>query len=317
MIILGFVVDDDGRFVDFAADTDDVAADDGGRITRWNRLRVGSRVALVGPHRRSRSGRRICSTGLCPAWGLLTNCAGLCRGARPVQRIRGSGKASYVRKLEVLRWLQAANELPHGADVDEPPGTIFLVHGVFVSLAHEAERTHLRLGEVLEGSRKPPCLAEMELHTAGILIPSPDHLFFFFALALGQNVRHNDHRGEEQNGDEEDDYEQSISTLVALRCRLWKSGFHWDCGAPCSSRMAVPRRPEETSSNSRLALPTFRMRKRLRRSSPSATTCTSSPSVKKARRALPLGTVPYPKNFIGSFGGSGGGGGSEVTPDGS
>src|SRR5438094_22227 len=26
----------------------------------------------------------------------------------------------------------------------------------------------------------------MELHTAGILIPSPAHLFFFFALALGQ-----------------------------------------------------------------------------------------------------------------------------------
>src|SRR6266436_2583466 len=77
--------------------------------------------------------------------------------------------------------------------------------------------------------------------------------------------------------------------------------------------MAVPRRPEETSSNSRLALPTFRMRKRLSRSSPSATTCTSSPSVKKARRALPLGTVPKPKNFNGSVGGGGGGGGSEAT----
>ena len=119
-----------------------------------------------------------------------------------------------------MRWLQAANQLSRGADIDKPPGTIFLVHGVFVSLAHEAERTQLRLGEVVEGGRKPPCLAEMELHSADILIPAPDHFFFFFAPALGQNVRRDDHRGEEQKSDEEDDYEQSISTLAALPYRL-------------------------------------------------------------------------------------------------
>jgi len=30
--------------------------------------------------------------------------------------------------------------------------------------------------------------AVVELHTAGVLLPAPDHLFFFFAPALGQDV---------------------------------------------------------------------------------------------------------------------------------
>src|SRR5260370_39996075 len=112
--------------------------------------------------------------------------------------IGGSAHGPRSSIQEVLMGsFQASKQLSSGAEIDKPPGTIFLVHGVFVSLAHEAERTQLRLGEVVEGGRKPPRLAEMELHSADILIPSPDHLLFSFALALGQNVRHDDHRGEE------------------------------------------------------------------------------------------------------------------------
>src|SRR5207249_3700305 len=212
------------------------------------------------------------STERCPARALLAKSAGLGRGARSVQCTRGSAHAPYLRKLEILGRLQAAHELSRWPHINEPPGAVFLVHGVFVNLAHEAECAHLRRREVLEGGRKPPHFAEIELYSAGVLLPSPNHLFFFFAPSLGQDVWHNHHRGNQQNGDQEDDYEQSISTLAALPCRLWTSGVHEEGGAPCSSRMAVPRRPEETSSNSRFALPTFRIRKRLSKSSPSATT---------------------------------------------
>lgn len=143
-IVLGFVVDDDGRLVDLAADTDDIAADDGRGIAGRDGLRIGSRVALIGRNGRSSGGRRICagsrSARLCPTRALLTNRAGLCRGARPGQGIRGSAYTACLGKPEVLLGrLQAANELSRSADVDEPPRTIFLVHGIFVGLAHEAE----------------------------------------------------------------------------------------------------------------------------------------------------------------------------------
>ena len=53
-------------------------------------------------------------------------------------------------------------------------------------------------------------------------------------------------------------------------------------------------RPVEISSNSRFAFPILMMRKRFNSTSPSPKTYTSSPSVKKARREVPLGTVPKP-----------------------
>ena len=40
-IIFGFVVDDDGRLVDLAANADDVTADDGGSIASRNCLWIG------------------------------------------------------------------------------------------------------------------------------------------------------------------------------------------------------------------------------------------------------------------------------------
>src|SRR5712692_11566788 len=166
---------------------------------------------------------------------------------------------------------ETSNQLTSGPYIDKSPGTIFLVHGIFVGLAHEAKRTELWLGQIVEGSRKPPHLAVVELHAAGVLLPAPDHLFFFFAPAFGQDARREHRRGNEQERGEEDDQEQSISMLAAPPCRSWTSSVHADGGAPCSSRLAVPRSPEETSSYSRLALPILRIRKRFSKSSPSAT----------------------------------------------
>jgi len=39
-IIFGFIVNDDGSFVDLAADTDDIAADNGRRIAKRYLLRI-------------------------------------------------------------------------------------------------------------------------------------------------------------------------------------------------------------------------------------------------------------------------------------
>ena len=153
-----------------------------------------------------------------------------------------------MRKLQVLRGFQASNELPSGADVDESPGSILFVHGIFVGLAHEPERANLRFGEVIQRSRKVAHLAVIELHATGVLLPAPDHLFFFFAFAFRQDVRRDRYRGNEQERDEEDDHEQGVSTLAAFRCRSWALGVHAEGGAPCSSRAAVPWSPEETSS---------------------------------------------------------------------
>src|SRR5205807_1331967 len=117
-------------------------------------------------------------------------------------------------------------------------------------------------------------------------------LFLSFTTPFGQNIRCKDHRGKEHKGSQEDDQEERVTTLAALPCRSLVSSFHWDGGAACSSRLAVPRSPVEISSYSRLALPILRMRKRFSKSSPSPTMKTSSPSVKKARRDRLLGTVP-------------------------
>src|SRR5256885_13331319 len=48
---------------------------------------------------------------------------------------------SYLRKLEILGRLQAAHELSRWSHINEPPGTVFLVHGVFVNLARSEEHT--------------------------------------------------------------------------------------------------------------------------------------------------------------------------------
>src|SRR5260370_40229632 len=89
--------------------------------------------------------------------------------------------------------------------------------------------------------------------------------------ALPISLAYFNHGGNKQERGEEDHHEESISTFTALVCRSWACGVHADGGAACSSRLAVPRSPEETSSYSRLVLPILRMRKRFSRTAPSAT----------------------------------------------
>src|SRR6266566_439178 len=172
------------------------------------------------------------------------------------------------------------------------PPTPMIFPPMIVGVAPEAERTQLRFGEIVEGSRKAPHLAVVEFYAARVLLSAPNHFFLFFTAAFRENVRCNDHRGKEQESAKENYQEESVATFPALPCRFLASSAHADGGAACSSTMAVPRSREEISSYSRLALPILRMRKRFSKSSPSPTTYTSSPSLKKARRVVPLGTVP-------------------------
>src|SRR6267143_2911360 len=142
VIVPGFIVDDNRRLADLAADPDDIATDDRGSIAGRGSLRIGSRVALVGPYGSSGSGRWICAgccTGRRSTKALLTNRAGLCRGAKSVQCIPAVADSAGLEKLNILPGFEASNQLAGGPYIDKPPGTIFFVHGVFVGLAHEAE----------------------------------------------------------------------------------------------------------------------------------------------------------------------------------
>lgn len=75
-ILLGFVVDDDGRLVDLAADSDDVPADNRRRITERCGLRRVARNVLIRSYRRageaSGSRARSQATGLCSGLAWLT-----------------------------------------------------------------------------------------------------------------------------------------------------------------------------------------------------------------------------------------------------
>src|SRR5258708_8272039 len=151
------------------------------------------------------------SGGRRPALARLPACAGLTNSSwltkRPglpwnawsIQCIRGSADSSGLGKLEILVRLEASDQLTRGPDIDKPPRAVFFVHGVFVGLAHEADGTQLRLGEVVEGSRKPPHLAAVEPHAAGVLLPAPDHLFFFFTAALLPHLPPHPPTGNNQN----------------------------------------------------------------------------------------------------------------------
>src|SRR6266704_1429011 len=95
----------------------------------------------------------------------------------------------------MLPRLEASDQLTRGPYVDKPPGTVFFVHGVFVGLSHEAEGTHFWFGEIVKGSWKTSHFAVIEFYAAGVLLAAPDHLLFFFALAFGEDVRRDRHRG--------------------------------------------------------------------------------------------------------------------------
>src|SRR3989449_635404 len=177
----------------------------------------------------------------------------------------------------------AADELPGGADVDQPPAPIFGVHRVLVCLAHEADLV-LCLGEILERLGEAAEFAVVETHGARILLAAQDQLLLFVALALSQQVGRSHGQCNQQDGGQENHHQQGVACLAASGLRRCVKELHAEGGCPASSSTSVVRRPEEISSMSAVVLVIRSRRNRLNRTSPSARMYTSSPSEKKARR---------------------------------
>ena len=80
----------------------------------------------------------------------------------------------------------------------QPPFSVFRVHRILVSLTHKANAAKFWFGQVVHGRRKLPGLAVIELDTANVLLAAPNHLRFFFAFALGEQVWRDRHRAEQE-----------------------------------------------------------------------------------------------------------------------
>jgi len=105
-------------------------------------------------------------------------------------------------------------------------------------------------------------------------------------------------------------YRARYGTLPFAGPGFHTEGLAWlffESFCTCGVRKKLPRSP-------RLALLTLRMRNRSGKLRPSETMNTSSPSVKKARRDVPLGTVTIAEDIM--LGGmrAGGGGGLKLRP---
>src|SRR5579863_3605285 len=161
-IVLGFLEDHEAGLIDLAANADDAAAHDSWRIASGNGLRVCASAGASAGSRSAGGHPRRSSVGTCAesarggysgAWGGIR--AEDARTGLPADRSRcGSGRlpdAACAGHLDIAqRLVEAADEVASGADVDESPGAVLFVHGVFVGLAHEADVADFGLGQVVE-----------------------------------------------------------------------------------------------------------------------------------------------------------------------
>src|ERR1035441_2531250 len=94
---------------------------------------------------------------------------------------------------------QAANQLPVRTDIDESPGTVFLVHGVLVGLPEKPYPVGL-LDQIVDLGGILSKLAKIEADGA-LVLPAAPHCFrFALAPALGKKIGRG-HGGKNQNGD--------------------------------------------------------------------------------------------------------------------
>jgi len=114
MIVPGFIVDNNRRLVDLAADADDVAPDNRGSIAGRDRLRIGI------PRRSGRSlrafpGQPVDSFHRAVSYPVLADQS---RRAVPgrlsIQCIRGSADSAALEKLNILLGFEASNQLTAG-----------------------------------------------------------------------------------------------------------------------------------------------------------------------------------------------------------
>src|SRR5271168_2575069 len=207
-VVFCFFVDLDRFLIDFAADADDIASDNGWRVGRRNGLRIrgvarsGIRcVAAPGRSARGRAGLAIRGILRSRAALLLTGQQATSTAGRRTGR---RAKSRGLRKERIdRRRLEAADELAVWTDVEEAPRAVFLVHRIFVGLAHEVDVADAgTFGEVVEGGRVAALLLVKELDAADIVFAAPDHLVFFLALGFGDHRETYGKSGNDQHGGE-------------------------------------------------------------------------------------------------------------------
>ena len=99
----------------------------------------------------------------------------------------------------------AADDLARGIDVDEAPGAVVRLHGIFDGRgAQEMNVGHAGL-EIVDGLRIMPRLVIVEADGASPLIAAPDGLLFALAAALRDQIledhlRADDHREDDAHG---------------------------------------------------------------------------------------------------------------------
>src|SRR6267378_3986721 len=148
------------------------------------------------------------------------------------------------------------------SDVNHPPGAVHRVYRVLVSLPHEPD-SHFVLGKILHRRRKPRgaavhlVVAHIQANSADVLIPPPNHLFFFFAPSIGEDVRRGRNARNHNQCEHENHQCQGVAFLPSQLLPHWNAPSHADGG---TSRFFEPLWPVVVSSKSIRSFPMCRMR---------------------------------------------------------
>src|SRR5262249_48070125 len=132
--------------------------------------------------------------------------------------------------------LEAADQLTVGPDIDESPGAVFGINGIAVGLAHEAN-AHFIFGEIFQGGGKARLSAvhlvitDVQANAADILLAAPDHLFFFLAATVDEDVWPHDRESDNDQSHHENHEQESVALLGGLLTPSWAACAHAEGGA--------------------------------------------------------------------------------------
>src|SRR5262249_4214430 len=114
-------------------------------------------------------------------------------------------------------------QLAVGPDINEAPGAVFGIDGIRVSLAHEAN-THFIFGEIFQGGGKARLstvhlvITDVQANAADVLFAAPDHLFFFLAATVDQDVWPHDGERNDDESHHENHEQEGVALLGGV---LW------------------------------------------------------------------------------------------------
>jgi len=112
----------------------------------------------------------------------------------------------------------AADNLSGGVDVDEAPGTVGGIGGIFVGLAEKVEIGRALL-QVVERLRVVAGLVVVEANGAGVLVAAPDGFLFHFAAADGgAHLQRSKADGDHQQNQAQDK-EKGVAGFLAATLR--------------------------------------------------------------------------------------------------